>query len=104
MRRERKSRQRSMAIFLGMLAMAAGPVRGAEVSGVVRMPEVCSPSVSPAVVYLQPSDDQGGRTAAPKAGVSSRPSPDTEIALVNQRGLQFTPRVQAIALGQTVRF
>ena len=28
----------------------------------------------------------------------------TEIALVNQRGLQFTPRVQAIALGQTVRF
>jgi high-affinity iron transporter len=93
-----------MAIFLGMLAMVAGPVRGAEVSGVVRMPEVCSPSVSPAVVYLQPSDDQAGRTAAPKAGVSSRPSPDTEIALVNQRGLQFTPRVQAIALGQTVRF
>ena len=28
----------------------------------------------------------------------------TEVALVNQRGLQFTPRVQAIALGQTVRF
>jgi high-affinity iron transporter len=93
-----------MAIFLGMLAVAAAPVRGTEISGVVRMPEVCSPSVSPAVVYLQPSDVRTGRTAAPKSGVSSRPSPDTEIALVNQRGLQFTPRVQAIALGQTVRF
>ena len=27
-----------------------------------------------------------------------------ELVLVNQRGLQFVPRVQAIALGQTVRF
>ena len=27
-----------------------------------------------------------------------------EVVLVNQRGLQFVPRVQAIALGQTVRF
>ena len=26
------------------------------------------------------------------------------VVLVNQRGLQFVPRVQAIALGQTVRF
>ena len=27
-----------------------------------------------------------------------------EVVLVNQRGLQFTPRVQAIGLGQTIRF
>ena len=29
---------------------------GAEVSGVVRMPDVCSPAVSPAVVYLTPAE------------------------------------------------
>jgi high-affinity iron transporter len=104
MRRERKPRRWAMAIFVGILALAAGPVRGAEISGVVRMPEICSPSVSPAVVYLERSGGPAGLAVAAKTGASSNPLPNTEVALVNQRGLQFTPRVQAIAPGQTVRF
>jgi high-affinity iron transporter len=95
MRRERKPW--ALGIILGMLVIAAAPVRGGEVSGVVRMPEVCSPSVSPAVVYLSPAK----RTVRPT--IPEKPG-GTEVALVNQRGLQFTPRVQAIALGQSVRF
>ena len=80
---------------------------GGEVSGVVRMPEICSPAVSPAVVYLTPvSADRNGRAFESVDGsgrlrVTARAA---ELALVNQRGLQFVPRVQAIALGQTVRF
>jgi high-affinity iron transporter len=65
------------------------------------MPEICSPSISPAVVYLVPDR---GRGADRKAGTSTVATSHPEVALVNQRGLQFTPRVQAIALGQTVRF
>jgi high-affinity iron transporter len=76
---------------------------GAEISGVVRMPEVCTPSVSPAVVYLSPAKPAKA-AAGTKPGAASGSSRGTEIALVNQRGLQFTPRVQAIVLGQTVRF
>ena len=34
---------------------------GAEVSGVVRMPEICSPAVSPAVVYLTAVAPKGDR-------------------------------------------
>jgi high-affinity iron transporter len=76
---------------------------GAEISGLVRMPEVCTPSVSPAVVYLSPAGPRKSavRTETGAPGGSAR---SAEVALVNQRGLQFTPRVQAIALGQTVRF
>ncbi len=82
----------------------ASPSRGAggaEVSGVVRMPEICSPSVSPAVVYLRRA---GEPATYRKSGTPALPLTHSEVALVNQRGLQFTPRVQAIALGQTVRF
>jgi high-affinity iron transporter len=63
------------------------------------MPEVCSPSVSPAVVYLAPKDQKARGAVKPMAS-----SGRSAVALVNQRGLQFTPRVQAIELGQTVRF
>ena len=66
----------------------------------VRMPDVCSPAASPAVVYLKLVAPNA--TAAPEAAASATQS--AELALVNQRGLQFVPRVQAIALGQTVRF
>jgi high-affinity iron transporter len=63
------------------------------------MPDICSPAVSPAVVYLSPEDGKSvSRERQPVSSVSS------EIALVNQRGLQFTPRVQAIVVGQRVRF
>ncbi|MHB1559827.1 MAG: FTR1 family protein [Isosphaeraceae bacterium] len=86
----------------GAIGQSAGQ-GGATVSGVVRMPEICAPSVSPAVVYLEVPKDDAGKAAAKTAPAES-PSRSAETALVNQKGLQFTPRVQAIALGQSVRF
>jgi high-affinity iron transporter len=68
------------------------------------MPDICSPSVSPAVVYLAPAKGKERRGAAATPAATAGPAGGTDVALVNQRGLQFTPRVQAIALGQTVRF
>ena len=68
------------------------------------MPEVCSPSVSPAVAYLVPARGKENRDAEVKPAAPAISPSSTDVALVNQRGLQFTPRVQAIALGQTVRF
>ena len=58
------------------------------------------------------SDTGRTRTGRPRslcqpapADASSGPSRSGRgFVLVNQRGLQFVPRVQAIALGQTVRF
>lgn len=61
------------------------------------MPEVCSPEVSPAVVTLEPETP-----AAPKAGADA--GGDAEVVLVDQKGLQFSPRVQAMPLGRTLRF
>ena len=58
MRRDGMSSRRGMvAVLLGLLLSGFGGVAslGAEVSGVVRMPDICSPSVSPAVVYLEPT-------------------------------------------------
>ena len=119
MRRERNSAPRRRVILLGIAVaglfygdgargQSAGtpPSRamGAEVSGVVRMPEICSPSVSPAVVYLEPVGRRSEPAPGSKVGEPSVSSQGSEIALVNQRGLQFTPRVQAIAIGQMVRF
>jgi len=102
----------------------------AQVSGIIKMPDVCSPGVSPAVVYLTPAGPDGkairvtsvdlSLQARRRAKTDDVPVIDrdngqrttdngqrtskTEVVLVNQRGLQFTPRVQAVALGQTVRF
>lgn len=113
MRQVRERRMRWGTIVLGVAALVAargtGAIGhsagqgGATVSGVVRMPDVCAPSVSPAVVYLEISKDEAGKTAD-KAAPAESPSRDAETGLVNQKGLQFTPRVQAIALGQSVRF
>src|SRR4051812_35289841 len=80
-------------LFLVVKSASAG-----EVSGRVSMPEVCAPAVSPAVVILEPVD--GGDGGSQPVASSSA----TEVALINQRGLQFTPRVQAITLGQSIRF
>ena len=76
--------------------------RGGEVAGRVTMPEVCAPAVSPAVATLEPA-------SAVAASTGSSPSPSAlvaraELARIDQQGLQFVPRVQAIALGQTVQF
>ncbi len=51
------------------------------------------------MVYLVPVAARG-RVVEMKPVTASR----GEITLVNQQGLQFTPRVQAIVLGQSVRF
>jgi len=64
--------------------------RAAEVSGTVVMSEVCSPEVSPAVVV------HGAGRGDLRETLAASPA---EVALVNQRGLQFVPRVQAITLG-----
>jgi high-affinity iron transporter len=66
-----------------------------DVSGRVEMPAICSPTVSPAVVSLERLD---GRVEVTK------PGPGVRVALVNQKGLQFEPRVQAVQAGQIVQF
>jgi len=100
----------------------------AQVSGIVKMPEICSPALSPAVVYLTPVEADGKAirvsTLVPnsqalqpshaalaiesnngKRTTGNGPKTnETNVVVVSQRGLQFTPRVQAIALGQKVRF
>ncbi len=73
----------------------ASEISAAEVRGRVEMPELCAPEVSPAVVFLEPKDTK----LAPSLGSASR-----DVALVNQHGLQFVPRVQAMSVGQTLRF
>src|SRR5262245_28860576 len=99
MRRERAGKWLAAAALAVLFACTSpGFARaGAELSGVVRMPEVCAPSVSPAVVYLTPVGHTDRRQTN-TLGESANRTTSTEIALVNQRGLQFTPRVRAIAL------
>jgi high-affinity iron transporter len=61
------------------------------------MPEVCSPAISPAVVTLVPAAGVSGTVPA----VTAVPA---DVALIDQRGLQFVPRIQAIGPGQAVQF
>src|SRR5262249_7485641 len=60
-------------------------------------------SASPAVVYLAPVS-KDSRTRSASAGTASGEQRGSKLALVNQRGLQFVPRVQAIEVGRTIRF
>jgi high-affinity iron transporter len=89
-----------MLLVACLLMPIAAVTRAGEVSGRVTMPDVCAPAVSPAVVMLVPVGDEGS-TPVPDRRL---PGAGGAVALINQQGLQFTPRVQAIALGQTVRF
>ena len=82
-------------VTVGLLALATSTAGAGEVRGRIEMPDTCSPSVSPAVVILEPA----GGTTIP-APVEA---PKT-VALVNQHGLQFEPRVQVASVGQTLRF
>ena len=61
------------------------------------MPDACSPSVSPAVVTLEPVDQMASRE--PLKG-----SAKVGLVNVNQHGLQFEPRVQVARVGQTIEF
>ncbi len=85
---------RSLVMVI-LVALASSNARGVEVKGRIEMPDTCSPTVSPAVVTLEPADG----TAPPMASITP-----ARVALVNQHGLQFEPRVQVIRVGQTVRF
>ena len=76
--------------------------RAGEVTGRVTMPEVCAPAVSPAVVTLEPA--LAGDASNPSSPRRAAAAAGADVALIDQHGLQFTPRVEAIALGQTVRF
>ena len=91
---------------VGLLALGAGLSEGGEVSGVVRMPEICSTSVCPELVYLTQraaggTDSRAHFSGSERAATEKRVA---ELALVKQRGLQFVPRVQAIEIGQSIRF
>jgi high-affinity iron transporter len=80
---------------------AANMARAGEVTGRVTMPEVCAPAISPAVATLEPAlaGDALNTSSLRPAAVAG-----PEVVLIDQHGLQFAPRVQAIGLGQTVRF
>lgn len=83
--------------WLAFLVAATTQAPAGEVLGRVAMPEFCAPEISPAVVILEPAD----RSSPPRAQVPKGPA---EVTLMDQRGLQFVPRVQAMTLGQTLQF
>lgn len=83
-----------IVLIAGTVIGLGSTARAAEVVGRVEMPAACSPEVSPAVVRLEPA---GG---GPIAAVGTR-----GVTLeVSQKMLQFRPRVQGMATGQTLRF
>lgn len=83
-------------LAVGLCTVATG-IRAGEISGVVRMPEICSPSISPAVVYLEVP--HGVAPVSVSAGDRV-----LDVVLVNQKDLRFTPRVQVVPLGGRIRF
>lgn len=95
-----------LVCLLGLgIATEVAPARAGEVAGRVAMPEVCSPAVSPAVVSLEPVAGTGvADAAAPTPATAGTPGADAEVVLIDQKGLQFVPRVQAMPLGRTLRF
>jgi high-affinity iron transporter len=83
-------------VMVSFLMVASSIARAGDVKGRVEMPDACSPTVSPAVVTLEPLDS----TAVPDA----LKSPASMALTINQHGLQFEPRVQVVRVGQTIRF
>ena len=59
-----------ISAWVVLLATVSG--RGAEVSGRVNMPEVCSPEVSPAVVSLERAGRPPASEPVPGAGPGAR--------------------------------
>ena len=87
----------ALLTLASLLGSSSAMADGSGVSGRVIMPDACSPAISPAVVTLEPASG----VAAPADGAAKA---DRKVALVNQHGLQFEPRVQVVATGQTLRF
>ncbi len=86
-------------VTVGLLALwsAASGAGEVSVSGRVVMPDACSPAASPAVVTLT-AVGGGASVGGPSPGAPA------QVALVNQHGLQFEPRVQVARLGQPIQF
>ncbi len=84
-----------LTLSLVQLAVLSSPARASEVSGRIEMPPACAPEISPAVVWLEPKD---GTPEPSKAGESQT------ALVVNQKMLQFRPRVQALQVGRTITF
>jgi high-affinity iron transporter len=85
-------------VLVGLILLAHPSVQAGEVKGRVEMPDTCSPSVSPAVVTLEPlGESQGSPNEAKLA-------PSSVNLTINQHGLQFEPRVQVARVGQRIRF
>ena len=90
--------ERLMTRCLVLVTLLAGTSVGAnagEVTGRVTMPDICSPSISPAVVTLEPAD---------RSALAGKPVDDSTVKLVRQQGLQFDPRVQVARVGQAIQF
>jgi high-affinity iron transporter len=86
---------RQFALLGSALLFLAAAGRAGELTGIVVMPAGCSPAVSPAVVRLESLD---GSKPAEAPGTS-------EVLLtVQQKYLQFQPRVSALRAGETLRF
>ncbi len=79
-----------------LLSILVATSNGVEVSGRIEMPALCSTTLSPAVVVLEPRE--GARQVETAQRV-----PGSEM-IIGQRGLQFEPRVSAARLGRTLRF
>ena len=93
-----RSTTRSLVMVVPLVMLWSAISGAAEVRGRVEMPDACSPTVSPAVVTLEPV----GGTAIPsplKQGPAA-----VSLVTVNQHGLQFVPRVQVVTVGQTLHF
>jgi high-affinity iron transporter len=84
-------------VMVGLLVLAATTARAGEVRGRVEMPDTCSPSVSPAVVTLEP-------VGGPALPASSNGPAKVALLRVNQHGLQFEPRVAVARVGQPIQF
>jgi high-affinity iron transporter len=96
----------SLVLIALPLRIGIALARGGEVTGRVQMTDLCSPSVSPAVVFLEPAA-MGRKSPPVPRPTSAPPRPDrgaADYVIVEQSGLQFVPRVRAMAVGQTIRF
>jgi high-affinity iron transporter len=82
-------------VLATLVALFSTSTKAGEVKGRVEMPDACSPSVSPAIVTLEPMGE---------SPVTIQSTTPTELKLVNQHGLQFEPRVSVARVGQTIRF
>ena len=85
-------------LTVGLLAWSSALASAGEVKGRVTMPDSCSPSISPAIVTLDPVDP------ATLSGLPLATAADPAVALVRQQGLQFEPRVQMARVGRPIRF